>query len=169
LYKGEADWTLIGKVKNNPRIKIPIIGNGDIDSPQKAKEYKEKYGVDAIMIGRAAIGNPWIFNYSKHYINTGELLAPPTLRERADVCIEHLNNLISYHGEKAMFPMRQHYSNYFHSLPNFKQYRIKLVTSTNLDEINDLLINIDKWYTSTGEVFNDLGMPEKCNWKSNNK
>src|SRR5258705_5206370 len=98
LYKGEADWTLIGKVKDNPRIKIPIFGNGDIDSPEKALEYKNKYGVDGIMIGRAAIGYPWIFNEIKHYVQTGELAAPPTIEDRIAVCKKHLHKSYEWKG-----------------------------------------------------------------------
>ncbi|HIP37513.1 MAG TPA: tRNA dihydrouridine synthase DusB [Crocinitomix sp.] len=143
MYKGQADWTLIKAVKDNHRIKIPIFGNGDIDSPQKAVEYKQKYGVDGIMIGRAAIGNPWIFNEIKHYIKTGQELAPPTIKERADVALKHLEMSIKWKGEiLAINEMKRHYSNYFKGIPHFKDYRIKLVTSFDLNEVKDTLNEI---------------------------
>lgn len=143
MYKGEADWSLIGKVKNNPRINIPIFGNGDIDSPQKAIEYKNKYGVDGIMIGRAAIGNPWIFNEIKHFVKTGKILAPPTIKEKADAALEHLEMSIKWKGEiLAINEMKRHYSNYFKGIPHFKEYRIKLVTSFDLNEVKDTLNEI---------------------------
>src|SRR5438105_2768805 len=113
MYKGEADWTLIGKIKNNPRIKIPIFGNGDIDSPEKALEYRNRYGVDGIMIGRAAIGYPWIFEEIKHYICTGERLPPPSLEERVRVCKKHLRHSVNWKGPiTGIHEMRRHYSNY---------------------------------------------------------
>ena len=143
MYKGEADWSLIGAIKNNPRIKIPIFGNGDIDTPQKAVDYKNKYGVDGIMIGRAAIGNPWIFNEIKHYVKTGEILAPPTIKDRADAALEHLEMSIKWKGEiLAINEMKRHYSNYFKGIPHFKDYRIKLVTSFDLNEVMDTLNEI---------------------------
>src|SRR6188508_3500553 len=135
MYKGEADWTLIGKVKNNPRIKIPIFGNGDIDSPQKALEYKNRYGVDGIMIGRAAIGYPWIFNEIKHYVATGEVLAPPTIEERVEVCKKHLHKSYEWKGPVVgIFEMRMHYTNYFRGIPNFKPYRQRLVEAGSYEE-----------------------------------
>src|SRR4051794_11168367 len=113
MYKGEADWTLIGKVKNNPRIRIPVFGNGDIDSPEKAFEYKNRYGVDGIMIGRAAIGYPWIFNEIRHYLETGHRLAPPSLSERVEVCKKHLRHSVDWKGPiTGIHEMRRHYSNY---------------------------------------------------------
>lgn len=143
LYKGEADWTLIGKVKNNPRIQIPIFGNGDIDSVEKALEYKNRYGVDGLMIGRASIGHPWIFNEIKHYINTGEHLAPPRLEDRVDACYTHLIKSIEWKSEiLAINEMKRHYANYFKGIPNFKPYRTALVMSNNLNEIKDLLETI---------------------------
>lgn len=136
MYKGEADWTLIGDVKNNPRMKIPVFGNGDIDSPQKAKEYKERYGVDGVMIGRASIGYPWIFREIRHYLNTGEHLDKPTLAERIEAARTHLEMSIQWKGMKlGIAEMKRHYSNYFKGIPHFKEYRIKLVTSFDLDEI----------------------------------
>lgn len=140
MYKGEADWTLIGKVKNNPRIQIPIFGNGDIESPQKALEYKNRYGVDGIMIGRAAIGYPWIFREIKHYVQTGELMAPPTLEERVAVCKKHLRKSLEWKGPKVgIFEMRRHYANYLKGLPNIKEYRNRLVILNTLEEIEGVL------------------------------
>lgn len=140
LYKGEADWTLIAKVKNNPRLQIPIFGNGDIDSAQKALEYRNKYGVDGIMIGRAAIGYPWIFNEIKHYMATGQLLAAPTISERVDVVRKHLDFSVQWKGPIAgIFEMRTHYSQYFKGIPNFKEYRTKLVMAPNHESIHEIL------------------------------
>ena len=143
MYKGEADWTLIGKVKNNPRIQIPIFGNGDIDSPEKAIEYKNRYGVDGVMIGRAAIGYPWIFNEIKHYIKTGQHLAPPTIEQRIAVCKKHLYKSFTWKGPKiGIFEMRRHYANYLKGLPNIKEYRTKLVTLMTVEEIDAVLDEI---------------------------
>ncbi len=143
MYKGSADWTLIGKVKNNPRIKIPIFGNGDIDSPQKAVEYKNRYGVDGVMIGRAAIGYPWIFREIKHYIKTGEILPPPTMEERILVCKKHLQRSLEWKGQLiGIFEMRRHYTNYLKGLPNIKDFRLKLVTLMTGEEINAVLDEI---------------------------
>jgi tRNA-dihydrouridine synthase B len=147
MYKGEADWTLISKVKENPRIKIPIFGNGDIDSPQKALEYRDKYGVDGIMIGRASIGYPWIFNEIKHYLATGEFLAPPSLEERIAVCESHLDFSIRWKGNHGgIVEMRRHYSNYFRGMDHFKPFRMKLVTSFSLEEIKETLHEIAMHY-----------------------
>ena len=147
MYKGEADWTLIAKVKNNPRITIPIFGNGDIDSPQKALEYKNKYGVDGIMIGRAAIGYPWIFREIKHFLKTGETLPPPSVEERVKVCKKHLTKSFEWKGPVVgINEMRRHYSNYLKGLPNIKEYRTKLVTSYEIDEITDILDNVVENY-----------------------
>ncbi len=140
MYKGEADWSLIAKVKNNPRIHIPIFGNGDIDSPQKAVEYKNRYGVDGIMIGRAAIGYPWIFREIKHFISTGEILPSPTLSERIEVCKKHLSKSVEWKGPKVgIFEMRRHYTNYLKGLPGIKEYRGKLVTLMLPEEIELVL------------------------------
>ena len=140
LYKGEADWTLISKVKNNPRIQIPIFGNGDIDSPQKALEYRNRYGVDGIMIGRASIGYPWIFREVKHFMATGEVLEGPTLAERLDACRTHFVKSVEWKGPKVgVFEMRRHYANYFKGLPNFKDFRVKLVGCEVPDEILETL------------------------------
>ncbi len=136
LYRGLADWTLIGEVKNNAKITIPIIGNGDVDSPQKAKEMIEKYNVDGLMIGRAVIGNPWIFRDIKHFLKYNEILPPPNLEERVKICRIHLERSLKWKGDKTgVFEMRSHYGNYFKGLPNFKPYRMKLVTSTDIEEI----------------------------------
>ena len=147
LYKGSADWTLIGKVKNNPRIQMPIFGNGDIDSPQKALEYKNRYGIDGIMIGRAAIGYPWIFREIKHFLNTGETLPAPTLHERLEVCRTHLNKSVQWKGPMTgIFEMRRHYTNYLKGLPGIKEYRLKLVTLPTEADINEVLDEIAMHY-----------------------
>lgn len=147
LYKGEADWTLIGKVKNNPRIHIPIFGNGDIDSPQKAFEYKNKYGVDGIMIGRAAIGYPWIFREIKHYMQTQTLLPSPTLEERIEVCKTHLQKSVEWKGPiVGINEMRRHYTNYLKGLPGIKEFRLKLVTLTSPQSINEVLDEVSEHY-----------------------
>ncbi|MCX8081259.1 MAG: tRNA dihydrouridine synthase DusB [Bacteroidia bacterium] len=140
MYKGKANWEWIAKVKNNPRIRIPIFGNGDVDSPEKAMEYKNKYGVDGIMIGRAAIGNPWIFNQIKHYRKTGQLLSPPTLKERANACLLHLEKSLQWKGERVgLIEMRMHYANYFKNIPGIKPLKHILVTSDDLSEIKETL------------------------------
>src|SRR5690606_10134637 len=143
MYKGEADWTLIGKIKNNPRIHIPIFGNGDIDSPEKALEYKNRYGVDGIMIGRAAIGYPWIFREIKHYLRTGTFLPPPTVEERVNVCRKHLEMSVEWKGEKlGILEMRRHYATYLKGLPNIKEFRMQLVTLPAYEEINEVFKQI---------------------------
>ena len=136
MYKGHSDWSYIAKVKNNPRIHIPIFGNGDIDSPQKALEYRNKYGVDGIMIGRAAIGYPWIFREIKHYFATGELLSPPTIADRVAAARNHLIWSVEWKGERqGVLEMRRHYANYFKGVPNFKEHRQRLVTLDSAAEI----------------------------------
>ncbi|HEV8285407.1 MAG TPA: tRNA dihydrouridine synthase DusB [Chitinophagaceae bacterium] len=148
LYKGEADWSLIAKVKENPRIQIPIFGNGDIDSPEKAMEYKNRYGVDGIMIGRAAIGYPWIFNEIKHFIKTGEHLPPPSIKQRVDVIRQHLHHSVKWKGlTPGINEMRRHYTNYLKGLPNIKEYRLKLVTVRSTDEIDEVLNDIARVYS----------------------
>ncbi|MEY3351054.1 MAG: tRNA dihydrouridine synthase DusB [Bacteroidota bacterium] len=140
LYKGEADWTWIAKVRENPRIHIPIFGNGDIDSPEKALEYKNRYGVDGIMIGRAAIGNPWFFREVKHFFATGEKLSPPTMEEKLTVIRQHLRASIAWKGEKlGIFEMRRHYANYLKGIPHIKSLRTQLVTLGTLSEIEAVL------------------------------
>jgi nifR3 family TIM-barrel protein len=148
MYKGEADWTLIGKVKNNPRIQIPIFGNGDIDSPEKAVEYKNRYGVDGIMIGRAAIGYPWIFNEIKHFVKTGEHLPAPTIKDRIEVCRKHLRRSVEWKNPVVgINEMRRHYANYLKGLPNIKEYRNKLVTVKTEEEVNAVLDEISAIYS----------------------
>src|SRR6476620_10782357 len=145
LYKGEADWTLIAKVKNNSRIHIPIFGNGDIDSPEKALEYKNRYDVDGIMIGRAAIGYPWLFNEIKHFMKTGEHLPKPTMQNRVEVCKTHVLKSVEWKGEKlGLLEMRNHYSNYFKGIPNFKETRTKLVTLAKTEEIIAVLDEVTR-------------------------
>ncbi len=143
MYKGEADWTKIAEVKDHPDIHIPIFGNGDIDSPEKALEYRNKYGVDGIMIGRAAIGYPWIFNEIKHFFKTGEKLPPPGLEDRISVARKHVDFSVEWKGErKGLFEMRRHYTNYFRGIPNFKPFRTRLVESDQYHEIVDILEEI---------------------------
>lgn len=140
LYKGTADWSLIGEVKNNPRMNIPIFGNGDIDTPEKALEYKNKYGVDGIMIGRASIGYPWIFQEIKHYIKTGERLTPPSFEDRVAACEIHFEKSIQWKGPiVGVVEMRRHYSNYFKGIPHFKEYRTRLVTTNDPDEVRGII------------------------------
>ena len=147
LYKGVADWRYIAEVKNNPRIQIPIFGNGDIDSPAKALEYKNKYGVDGIMIGRAAIGYPWIFHEIKHFLKTGEHLAPPDIHQRVEVIRRHLYRSVEWKGLKAgINEMRRHYTNYLRGLPNIKEFRLKLVTISEVEEIDEVLSSIVQCY-----------------------
>ena len=147
MYKGSADWTLIREIKRNPRIQIPIFGNGDVDSIEKAANWRLEYEIDGIMIGRAAIGYPWIFREIKHYFKTGEHLAGPTIAERINVCRTHLTKSIEWKGEKTgIFEMRRHYSNYFKGIPNFKEYRMQLVTLDTLSSINEVLEDIQNKY-----------------------
>lgn len=144
MYKGSADWTLIREIKRNPRIKIPIFGNGDVDSPEKAANWRLEYEVDGIMIGRAAIGYPWIFREVKHFFETGEHLAPPTITERVETCKTHLQKSVEWKGPKTgIFEMRRHYANYFKVIPNFKECRMKLVSLDNIADIEDVLNNIE--------------------------
>ena len=140
MYKGEADWSLIAEIKNNPRMRIPVFGNGDVDTPEKAVEYKNRYGVDGIMIGRASIGYPWIFNEIKHFMNTGNHLAKPMIKDRVDVAMKHLEMSVKWKGETlAIAEMKRHYTNYFKGIAHFKEHRTKLVTSFDLNEIKDTL------------------------------
>jgi nifR3 family TIM-barrel protein len=147
FYRGEADWTLIGEVKNNPRMKIPIIGNGDINGPEITKMMFEKYGVDGIMIGRATFGRPWIFREVRHYLDTGEILTEPTVEEKADLALLHLDKSLEHkEGKSAILEMRRHFSNYFKGLPNFKETRLRLLTSLDICEIRETISEIkDKW------------------------
>jgi tRNA-dihydrouridine synthase B len=147
LYKGVADWTLIGQVKNNQRMKIPIIGNGDIDGPVKAKEMFDKYNVDGIMIGRASVGRPWVFRDIRHYLKTGELFPEPTVNEKVDLAIFHFEKSLQYkEGKRAILEMRRHLSNYFKGLPHFKETRLKLLTTLDLEQIKTILEEIrERW------------------------
>lgn len=148
MYKGEANWEKIGRIKDNPRIHIPIFGNGDIDSPQKAQEYKNKYGVDGIMIGRAAIGYPWIFREIKHFFKTGEILPPPTVEERVFAAKEHLSRSIEWKGETlGILEMKRHYTNYFRGLPNIKYFRNQLVQSNDKTYLYELLDELEHHYS----------------------
>lgn len=145
MYKGDADWTLIREVKNNPRIHIPVFGNGDVDSPEKALHMKNTYGVDGIMIGRASIGYPWIFNEIKHFFETGEKLDQPTIQQRVNAARRHFEMAVEWKGEiKGIHETRRHYSNYFKGIPNFKERRIGLVTSNTAEEVMALLDDIEK-------------------------
>ena len=147
MYKGSADWTLIGKIKENPRMHIPIFGNGDIDSPEKAVEYKNRYGVDGVMIGRAAIGAPWFFNEVKHFIKTGEHLPVPTIADRIDVTRKHLDFSIRWKGNKlGIFEMRRHYTNYFKGVPDFKPFRMQLVEAPTIEDVNQILNEVADVY-----------------------
>jgi tRNA-dihydrouridine synthase B len=149
MYKGAADWSLIAKVKENPRIHIPIFGNGDIDSPEKALEYRNRYGVDGIMIGRAAIGYPWIFREIKHYFATGEQLAPPTVEERVNVVLRHLEKSVEWKGPMlGILEMRPHYSNYLKGLPHIKEFRTRLVMAPNADAVTEILYELRDHYES---------------------
>lgn len=145
MYKGEADWSLIAETKNNPRLHIPVFGNGDIDSPQKAVEYKNKYGVDGVMIGRASIGYPWIFKEIKHYIETGEILPLPEVKERVRVAREHLRMSLEWKGDKlGVVEMRRHYGNYFKGISHFKEYRSALVTQDEPEELFRILNEVEE-------------------------
>ncbi|REG84676.1 tRNA dihydrouridine synthase DusB [Algoriphagus antarcticus] len=147
MYKGEADWSYLNKVKENPRLHIPVFGNGDIDSPEKALEYKNKYNVDGMMIGRASIGYPWIFNEIKHFLATGEKLAAPGLDERIAVAKKHLDFSVEWKGPKlGILEMRRHYTNYFRGMPNFKQYRSEMVTAETYEHVYEILEQVSDVY-----------------------
>ncbi len=147
MYKGEADWTLIGKVKENPRMHIPIIGNGDIKTAQDAAAAFDRYGVDGVMIGRATFGHPWLFREIRHYLNTGEELPPMSVLERVSLAKEHLRKSLEFKGDRTgVLEMRRHFSCYFKALPDFKETRLKLVTTMNPEEIDKILDYIaDRW------------------------
>lgn len=145
MYKGSADWTLIGETKNNPRLHIPVFGNGDIDSPEKVIEVKNRYGVDGVMIGRASIGYPWIFNEIKHFMKTGEHMAKPTLSDRINAARRHLEMSVKWKGETlGVLEMRRHYANYFKGIPHFKEHRMRLVTTNESEEVFRALDEIEK-------------------------
>lgn len=148
MYKGHSDWSHIARVKNNPRIHIPIFGNGDIDAPEKALEYKNKFGLDGIMIGRAAIGYPWIFNEIKHYFATGEHLPVPTIKDRVEAARNHLLWSMEWKGERlGIVEMRRHYTNYFKGIPNFKEYKTRLVTTDGRDDLLQVFEDITEAFT----------------------
>lgn len=153
MYKGNADWTLIGKIKDNPRITIPVFGNGDVDSPEKAKQMRDTFGVDGIMIGRASIGYPWIFNEIKHYLKTGQHLNAPTIDQRVDTCLKHFDFSIKWKGDRVSnVEMRRHYANYFRGFRDFKQFRMQLVTSTDNDHIRQILEDARNFYSQMEET-----------------
>jgi tRNA-dihydrouridine synthase B len=155
MYKGSADWTLIGDVKNNPRMHIPVFGNGDIDSPQVAREMFDRYGVDGIMIGRATVGRPWIFNEIRQYLDTGELAPPLNLFEKAAIAREHFIKAMERKGERSgIFQMRRHFVAYFRCLINFKETRLKLLTSEDPGEILNIIENIPLNFRETGPAWN---------------
>lgn len=150
MYKGSADWSLIGKIKENPRMQIPVFGNGDIESPQKAVEYKNRYGVDGIMIGRAAIGYPWIFQEIKRFVKTGETSAPPTIAERVRITGKHLEFSVRWKGDRiGIFEMRRHYTNYFKAIPDFKPFRTRLVEADSLGEVQLILEEVEENYATS--------------------
>lgn len=148
MYKGEADWSLIAEVKNNPRMHIPVFGNGDIDTPEKARDYRARYGVDGVMIGRASIGYPWVFREIKHFLQTGEHLAPPTLPERVETCRRHVRHSVAWKGPiLGILEMRRHYTNYFKGLPGIKPLRSQLVTVATLEEVDAILDEVLPTYS----------------------
>ncbi|TAN20293.1 MAG: tRNA dihydrouridine synthase DusB [Chitinophagaceae bacterium] len=154
MYKGNADWTLIGKVKNNPRINIPVFGNGDVLTPPQALAMKNKYGVDGVMIGRAAIGYPWIFREIKYYLETGILMPPPEMDERINICKSHLRKSIAWKGEVlGVLEMRRHYTNYLKGLPNIKEFRLKLVSAKQGEEVEAILNDIGRYYQGYENAF----------------
>jgi tRNA-dihydrouridine synthase B len=147
MYKGHSDWSHVERVKNNPRITMPIFGNGDIDSPEKALEYKNKFGLDGMMIGRAAIGYPWIFNEIKHYFKTGEHLAPPTIIDRVEAARNHLTWSMDWKGERVgIVEMRRHYTNYFKGIHSFKEYKQQLVTLDDAESLFKVLDEVEEVY-----------------------
>lgn len=153
MYKGQADWTMIRDVKRNPRIRIPIFGNGDVDSVEKAAAWRQEYEVDGIMIGRASIGYPWIFREIKHFFNTGERLQDPSTKERVDVCRTHLTKSIEWKGPRTgVYEMRRHYANYFKGIPHFKEYRTQLVQLEKYEDIIDVLSEIEYRFAMSEEV-----------------
>ncbi|MBL7810124.1 MAG: tRNA-dihydrouridine synthase, partial [Saprospiraceae bacterium] len=167
MYKGEANWSWIARVKENPRMHIPIFGNGDIDSPQKALEYKKRFGPDGIMIGRASIGYPWIFREIKHYLATGECLPPPTVKERVQAAQQHLTDSLAWKGPKlGVLEMRRHYAPYFKGLPDIKPFRARLVTEMEPSVLFSILDEIEAVYTNM--VFNhsaevlEMNLSEVC-------
>lgn len=162
MYKGSADWTLIGEIKDNPRMTIPVFGNGDVDSPQKARKMRQEYGVDGMMVGRAAIGYPWIFREIKHYFSTGKLLDPPSIKERLSVLKKHLELSIKWKGTRhGVLEMRKHYKNYLKGIPNVKVYREQLVTLKSYEEIVEVINDVQRHVESMMFVFNPVGQGEQ--------
>lgn len=154
MYKGQADWSMIRDIKRNSRIKIPIFGNGDVDSIEKAAAWRMEYEVDGIMIGRASIGYPWIFREIKHFFKTGERLAEPSIKERVDTCRIHLHKSIEWKGPKTgIFEMRRHYANYFKGIPHFKEYRMKLVKLDQLSAIEEVLSEIESNFANLEAIY----------------
>ena len=161
MYKGSADWTLIGKIKDNPRMTIPVFGNGDVDSPQKARKMRQEYGVDGIMVGRAAIGYPWLFREIKHYFSTGQLLDPPSIKERLGTLKKHLELSIKWKGPRhGILEMRRHYRNYLKGIPNVKPYREQLVTLKTYEEIVEVINDVQRHVESMMFVFSPTGQGE---------
>ena len=153
MYKGEADWTLIAEVKNNPRMKIPVFGNGDVFSPEIALQKKQDYGVDGLMIGRASIGYPWIFREIKHFLRCGEKLAPPSMFERIEAAERHLKLSVEWKGEKlGVLEMRRHYGNYFKGVPHFKEHRMKLVTENHFEDLKVAFEEIKLKYSENQDL-----------------
>ncbi|HLW07684.1 MAG TPA: tRNA dihydrouridine synthase DusB [Marinilabiliaceae bacterium] len=147
LYTGDADWTLIGEVKNNPRMHIPIFGNGDVTTPQRAREYFDRYGVDGVMIGRGAIGKPWIFREIRHYLNSGELLPPPSMKEHVEMILQYFKTNVEHIGERAgILHTRRHFAVTFKNLPHFRETKIALLRSENVEDIHEILKGIEKEY-----------------------
>lgn len=164
MYKGEADWTLIGETKANPRLFIPVFGNGDIDAPEKALEYKNRYGVDGMMIGRASIGYPWIFREIKHFLKTGKYLPTPSTSERVQACMTHLTKSIEWKGEKlGLLEMRRHYASYFKGYPHFKPHRTLMVSSAHAQEIIALLHELTNLYPERPEL--ESLLPTSKEWE----
>ena len=162
MYKGSADWTLIGKIKNNPRMTIPVFGNGDVDTPQKAHRMRQEYGVDGLMIGRAAIGYPWIFREVKHYFSTGQLLDPPSIKERVNILRKHLDLSIEWKGVRhGVLEMRRHYKNYLKGIPNLKAYREQLVTLKSYEEIVEVINDVQMHVESIMFAFDPTGQGEQ--------
>ena len=152
MYTGEADWTLIGQVKNNPRMHIPVFGNGDVDSGEKALKMKETYGVDGIMIGRASIGYPWIFNEIKHYLTTGTHLDPPAMEDRIEAARRHLEMAVNWKGPRTgVYETRRHYTNYFKGLAHFKEYRTRLVTAEQPEDVFNILEEVRAFYATVAQ------------------
>jgi nifR3 family TIM-barrel protein len=162
MYKGSADWTLIGEIKDNPRMAIPVFGNGDVDSPQKARKMRQEYGVDGIMVGRAAIGYPWIFRETKHYFSTGQLLDPPSIKERLGSLKKHLELSIQWKGARhGVLEMRKHYRNYLKGIPNVKAYRQQLVTLKSYEEIVEVINDVQRHVESMMFAFSPVGQGEQ--------